>query len=270
MSQWNAQDYAKSSSVQAIWAQELIAKLNIRGNEAVFDVGCGDGKMTAEIAKRLPNGFVLGIDSSSEMVEFAISEHLQPAIANLQFACMDAREIVSDSFPERLRDRPFDIVFSNAVLHWVNDHPAFLRGASRVLRSGGRLLTSCGGKGNAADIVSVFQALIQQSSWQPYFTNFQFPYFFYSPHEYADWLAESGFQPVRVDLVPKDMIHTGKEGLAGWIRTTWMPYIHRVPESRREELIEEFLQKYLNQHPLDCQGNSHVKMVRLEVEAIKI
>ncbi len=75
---------------------------------------------------------------------------------------------------------------------------------------------------------------------------------------------------MRVDLVPKDMIHAGKEGLASWIRTTWMPYIHRVPESRREELIEEFLQEYLNQHPLDSQGNSHVKMVRLEVEAIKI
>jgi len=262
MAQWNAQDYAKSSSAQAAWAQDLIAKLNLSGNETVLDVGCGDGKVTAEMARRLPDGFVLGIDSSSEMVEFAIAEHLQLAIANLQFACMDARQIESN--------RPFDVVFSNAVLHWVDDHPAFLRGASRVLRSRGKLVTSCGGKGNAADIVRVFEALIQHPTWQAYFTNSQFPYFFCSPDDYAVWLADSHFQPVRVDLVPKDMIHAGKEGLASWIRTTWMPYIHRVPESRREELIEEFLQEYLNQHPLDSQGNSHVKMVRLEVEAIKI
>ena len=270
MAQWDAQDYAKSSSAQAAWAQDLIAKLNFSDNEVVLDVGCGDGKMTAEMAQRLPNGFVLGIDSSAEMVKFAATEHLQPAIANLQFACMDARQITSESFPEKLRQRPFDIVFSNAVLHWVDDHPAFLRGARRVLRSGGKLVISCGGEGNAADIVRVFEALIQQPTWQSYFTNFQFPYFFYSPDDYAVWLADSHFQPVRVDLVPKDMIHAGKEGLASWIRTTWMPYIHRVPESRREELIEEFLEEYLNQHPLDSQGNSHVKMVRLEVEAIKI
>ena len=248
MAQWNAQDYAQSSSAQAAWAQDLIVKLNLSGNETVLDVGCGDGKVTAEIARRLPDGFVLGIDSSSEMVQFANAENLESAIANLQFACMDARKIDSS--------RTFDVVFSNTVLHWVDDHPAFLRGASQVLRSRGKLVTSCGGKGNAADVVSVFEALIQQPTWNPYFTNFQFPYFF--------------FQSVRRDLVPKDMIHSGREGLSGWIRTTWMPYIHRVPEARRENLIEEFLKEYLNQHPLDRQGNSHVKMVRLEVEAIKI
>ena len=262
MAQWNAQDYAQSSSAQAAWAQDLIVKLNLSGNETVLDVGCGDGKVTAEIARRLPDGFVLGIDSSSEMVQFANAENLESAIANLQFACMDARKIDSS--------RTFDVVFSNAVLHWVDDHPAFLRGASQVLRSRGKLVTSCGGKGNAADVVSMFEALIQQPTWNPYFTNFQFPYFFYSADEYFDWLAESGLQSVRVDLVPKDMIHSGREGLAGWIRTTWMPYVHRVPEARREDLIEEFLKEYLNQHPLDRQGNSHVKMVRLEVEAIKI
>ena len=262
MAQWNAQDYAQSSSAQAAWAQDLIVKLNLSGNETVLDVGCGDGKVTAEIARRLPDGFVLGIDSSSEMVQFANAENLESAIANLQFACMDARKIDSS--------RTFDVVFSNAVLHWVDDHPAFLRGASQVLRSRGKLVTSCGGKGNAADVVSVFEALIQQPTWNPYFTNFQFPYFFYSADEYFDWLAESGLQSVRVDLVPKDMIHSGRESLAGWIRTTWMPYVHRVPEARREDLIEEFLKEYLNQHPLDRQGNSHVKMVRLEVEAIKI
>jgi trans-aconitate methyltransferase len=73
-----------------------------------------------------------------------------------------------------------------------------------------------------------------------------------------------------VDLVPKDMIHSGKAGLAGWIRTTWMPYLHCVPEMKQEELLEEFMQHYLSYCPLEEQGNSHVKMVRLEVEAVKV
>ncbi len=61
---WNAADYHKSSTAQALWAKELIAKLELSGNERVLDIGCGDGKVTAEIARNLPGGNVTGVDSS--------------------------------------------------------------------------------------------------------------------------------------------------------------------------------------------------------------
>ena len=61
---WDALDYEKSSSVQQMWARELIAKLDLKGDERVLDIGCGDGKITAEIAAKLKNGTVVGIDSS--------------------------------------------------------------------------------------------------------------------------------------------------------------------------------------------------------------
>ena len=44
---WNAAEYAANSSVQQGWARELIAKLKLRGDEHILDVGCGDGKVTA-------------------------------------------------------------------------------------------------------------------------------------------------------------------------------------------------------------------------------
>ncbi len=71
MSKWNAEDYHKNSANQQKWALELIAKLVIQGNEIILDIGCGDGKITAEIANHVPNGLVLGIDSSQEMIGFA-------------------------------------------------------------------------------------------------------------------------------------------------------------------------------------------------------
>jgi trans-aconitate methyltransferase len=67
--QWNAIDYAKSSGVQQQWARELISKLGLKGNERLLDIGSGDGKVTAEIAGCLPNGSVIGIDSSEAMIE---------------------------------------------------------------------------------------------------------------------------------------------------------------------------------------------------------
>ncbi len=84
------------------------------------------------------------------------------------------------------------------------------------------------------------------------------------------WLEEAGFNIEHLELVPKDMTHHGKEGLAGWIRTTWMPFTHRVPESEREHFISSFIDKYLEQIPLDRDGLAHVRMVRLEVNALKL
>ena len=64
------------------------------------------------------------------------------------------------------------------------------------------------------------------------------------------------------------MAQQGPGGLAGWIRTTWMPYTHRLPEEHREAFIFEAVDDYLHERPLDELGRSHVHMVRLEVEAI--
>ena len=63
---WDPEDYERHSAQQERWARELVAKLQLAGDETVLDIGCGDGKVTAEIASRVPEGRVLGIDSSTE------------------------------------------------------------------------------------------------------------------------------------------------------------------------------------------------------------
>ena len=141
---WDAADYAANSVVQQTWARELISKLNLLGDEHILDVGCGDGKVTAEIAKAVPHGSATGVDASAEMIAFAQKTFPKDKCPNLEFQVMDAREIKFD--------RQFDFLFSNAALHWVDDHQKFLQGAASVLKSGGRLVVSCGGKGNAHDV----------------------------------------------------------------------------------------------------------------------
>ncbi len=124
-----------------------------------------------------------------------------------------------------------------------------------------------GGKGNAAKILEVLEPMIESEKWSMYFTNFSFPYGFYGPEEYKEWLKQVGLKAKRIELIPKDMIHKGKEGLAAWIRTTWLPYTQRVPKELREEFIDELVDKYVEKHPLDSEGFVHVPMMRLEVEA---
>jgi len=82
-------------------------------------------------------------------------------------------------------------------------------------------------------------------------------------------LEKAGFKVERLELLSKDMTHSGKEGLAGWIRTTWMPFTHCVPESKRDNFIADFVETYLERVPLDQAGYAHIQMVRLEVNALK-
>lgn len=258
---WNPEDYAKNSDAQLKWSRELRSHLNLKGNESILDVGCGDGKITADFAATFPSSRVMGIDSSPQMIDYAKKTYPTSQYFNLSFACIDARSI---NFQHE-----FDLVFSNATLHWVDNHQAFLKGTSSALRNNGRLITSCGGQGNAADILQVFSELITSQPWSIYFEDFHLPYFFYGLQDYQLWLQQSGLQIKRLELVPKDMTHQGKKGLTGWIRTTWMPFHNRIPKDQQDSFIEQVVNLYLAKIPLDSEGLTHVRMVRLEVEADK-
>jgi trans-aconitate methyltransferase len=166
-------------------------------------------------------------------------------------------------------ERQFDLIFSNATLHWVDDHRAFLQGAAKLLRPGGRLVLSCGGAGNASGVIAVLERLLLSGVWSRYFVGFAFPYHFYSSDDYSVWLPEAGLVPVRCALVEKDMVHDSADGLAGWIRTTWMPYTERLPHELREGFISDFVSHFLKDHPTDSSGRTHVQMIRLEVEATR-
>ncbi len=258
---WNAEDYAKNSASQYAWAKELIPKLKLSGNEALLDIGCGDGKVTAAIAQCLPRGCVVGIDNSEGMVRLAQCSFPQKAYPNLSFQRMDARAL---TFHEK-----FDRVFSNAALHWILDQSAVLAGIYRSVKVGGQLLLQMGGKGNAKAILDILDNMLSEAPWKRFFEGFTFPYAFCGAEEYSALLVEAGLAPKRVELLPKIMNLNGAEGLAGWIRTTWLPYTERLPIEQRGAFVKEIVARYIRNHPADAEGIVHLNMVRLEVEARK-
>ena len=258
---WDAKDYANHSSAQQDWARELIAKLHLQGTENILDLGCGDGKVTAEIAAAVPNGSVLGVDNSSSMIQLAQKQYPLDKYPKLAFQLADACALPFD--------QQFEVVFSNATLHWVIDHGPVLDGIYKSLSPGGRILLQMGGRGNAAPLVKVLDAMQKTARWRPFFMGFVFPYGFHDPGDYKVWLKQAGFHSIRSELIPKDMTHAAKAAFAGWIRTTWLPYTHRIPAKQREAFIDELVANYTQAMPPDKDGKVHVPMVRLEVEARK-
>jgi len=251
---WNAKDYAKHSKGQEIWAKELIAKLDLQGNENILDLGCGDGKITALLTEAT-SGKVVGVDKSEAMVALA-----QKSYTNIAFQAIDATALDFEN--------EFDVIFSNAVLHWVHDHKAVIQGIYRALKKEGKILLQFGGYGNAKEILSMMDDFIAKE-YAHYFKGFEFSYSFPHSDVYEALLAKQGFKNIDVKLIEKDMVHENIEAFKGWIRTTWFPYTDVLPENMRESFIDAFVTEYLLVIPLDVEGWVHVDMVRLEVRAVR-
>lgn len=257
--EWDATQYSAQSQAQAAWGDEVIARLALQPADHVLDVGCGEGKITARIAERVPEGRVVGVDSSVEMIRFA-NERFGTNPGRLCFEVMDASQLTFRN--------EFDAVFSNAALHWVEDHAPVLRGIHSALREGGRVCMQMGGRGNAAEVRAAMDEVRGRTEWRACFAGFVSAYFFYGPEEYDQWLREAGLTPEGVELVPRPMRHT-REQFTGWLSTTWMPYTSRVPAEDRPKFIEQVVDCFVRTFPLDAEGLLTVPMVRLNVDARK-
>ena len=259
--QWDADEYMQFSSSQQKWARESIEKANLKRNERVLDVGCGDGRITAEIAKFLTEGSVVGIDNSEHMISLAKEKFSRKEYPNLSFKILDAKSLKFYN--------EFDVVVSNAALHWTDEHVKILKGMYNALKKGGRILLQMGGKGNVPEAFFVINKMMAHPKWSSYFNNFKFPYYFFGVDEYGNFLSQTKFSSTSVEIVEKDMQHKGREGLTGWIKTTWLPYIHAIPEEQREEFINDLCNEFVKNFPADRDGFYHANAKRLIVQAKK-
>jgi trans-aconitate 2-methyltransferase len=136
---WDAATYDRVSAPQVEWAERVLERLPLRGDETVLDAGCGSGRVTKMLLERLPRGHVVAVDSAESMVDHA-REALDPERAT----------VFQADLTELSLDEAVDAALSNAVFHWIPDHDALFWRLHAALRPGGLLVAQCGGKGNVA------------------------------------------------------------------------------------------------------------------------
>ncbi len=165
-------------------------------------------------------------------------------------------------------DSPVDIIVSFTALHWVEDHQNMLKKFRQNLSPKGKILLQFAGKGNAKSILNIVSKIIAKGHWKKYFLNFSFPWFFYDTNQYKTWLKAAGFSIIDLRLVTKNMEHSGIKGLKSWINSTWLAYTQRIPESERNDFINEIVTMYCKKHCISNERNKiTTKMVRLQVLA---
>lgn len=229
--EWNAGSYHKVSGPQTSWGQKVLARLVLRGDERVIDAGCGSGRLTADLLDRLPQGRVVAIDRSWNM--------LQTARANLRPAYGRRVRFVQVSLPHLPFREVADVVFSTATFHWIADHPALFAQVFVALRPGGRLHAQCGGGPNLAAAHALAERVMAQPPFAPYFAGWNGVWQFASDVESRDRLVQAGFVDVMTSLEPAPTSFATEADYREFVTTViYHPHLARLPGTLRARFID--------------------------------
>jgi trans-aconitate 2-methyltransferase len=242
---WDAETYDRVSDPQVSWGAEVLGRLPLHGDETVLDAGCGSGRLTSLLAERIPEGRLLACDASPSMVEKARE-------------ALGARaEVFAADLTELRLDEPVDLVFSNAVFHWIRDHDLLFARLHDALRPGGRLVAQCGGAGNVASLAAAIQYVSSRDEFFEHLGEWERPWNFRGTADMTSALRRAGFDEIRCWLESKPV--RPQEPL-DFVRVSALgPHLEQLPEELRDRFVEEVVAHLQEPVTLDY--------VRLNIEA---
>ncbi len=217
---WDARTYDRVADPMTRWGSAVLDRLPLRGDERVLDAGCGSGRVTEQLAERLPHGHVVALDGSPSMVA-AARERLARFGERIEYVVADlGRPLPID---------PVDAILSTATFHWVPEHDALFRNLAAVLRPGGPLVAQCGGAGNIASIQRVLAGI--GDGWLG-------PVHFETPEATQRRLAAAGFVEISCWLTDEPARFEPGEPFETYLRTVVLgAHLERLPPTEHDAFV---------------------------------
>jgi len=239
--EWDSAAYHHISAPQFDWGKKVVARLTLRGDETLLDAGCGTGRLTEKLLQLLPQGRVVGVDLSQNMLQTA-RRHLHPRFAkHITFVAADLAHL-----PFRAA---FDGIFSTATFHWVPDHNQLFRTLYDSLRPGGWLEAQCGGGPNLARLRKRFATLSSSPRFAPFLANYRDPWVFSDAETAAARLRRAGFIDVKTSIEPAPTRFETKQHFCEFLATAVLHrHLARIPDSL---LRQQFLAQLAEQAAVD-------------------
>lgn len=238
--EFDGKKYEKTSGHQREWGEKLIKELDLQGTERILDLGCGDGTLTAQLSSLVPKGTVVGIDASQGMIKVA----QQKQGRNLSFLLMDINDL---DFSEE-----FNVVFSNATLHWVSDHQRLLSNVRRALCVDGVVRFNFAGDGNCSHFLKVIRESMALAGFSKYFEHITWPWYMPSVEDYKILAEDGGFGNAKVWGENADRFFPDAEALTEWIdQPSLVPFIACVADRDKASFRELVVRRMIEEtkHP---------------------
>jgi len=222
---WDATTYDRVADPQTRWGAAVLDRLPLRGDETVLDAGCGSGRVTEALARRLPDGRVIAFDASPSMIDEA-RHRLEPFGDRVVYVVGDLGGPLALGAAA-----PVDAILSTATFHWVPDHDALFRNLAAVLRRDGRLVAQCGGAGNVASIMTVLATIGDGWLGDAHFE---------TPEATAGRLAAAGFVDIETWLQPEPTRFETGEPFETFLRTVVLgSHLARLPADARDAFVSQ-------------------------------
>jgi len=230
MTDWDGTEYRRVSDLQQWLAGRALEGLKVDGVGSLLDVGCGDGRITAEIADRIPDADVLGLDPSPRMISIA------PAFGRLSFELGDVRTMTYV--------RRFDAVVSFNALHWVLDQRLALSRIAAALRPSGWALLVFVCDGARPSLESVAMQVVRGAAWQPHFDGFEAPFIHPQVEAWTQLAESSGLHVVATTVDDLEWDFGSRERFQRWSSPGFGAWTDHLAAGVRQAFVGDVVDAY--------------------------
>ena len=256
--EWDASEYEALSAPQTSWGAGLLEvfleRRGLRGDEVVVDAGCGTGRVTELLLRHLPDGMVLAVDASENMV----------GAARRRFAGEPRVRVEHQDLLHLELERPVDVIFSTATFHWIKDHDLLFERLARALKPGGRLVAQCGGQGNIARTLAVTERVMGEDRFRDAFVGWERGWYFPGPETTKARLEAAGFDEVETWLHEEFTEFRSEDELSRFLKTVVLrQHLTFLPEPKRDPFAAAVVAR------LAGEGSLVVDYVRLNMLATR-
>lgn len=246
---WDAQNYSKDFKFVHKYGEDVIELLQSPKGSRILDLGCGNGNLTIKLKEKGYN--VTGIDDSEAMLN----------IARANYNNIDFKKDNALTF----KYEPFDGIFSNAVLHWIDKEKQsdLLKNIASNIKTGGEFVCEFGGFGCAETVHSTLRRIFNEKGF-----DYKFNFYFPTIGEYAPLVENAGFSLRYAVLFDRPTVQQGENGLENWIRMFNLLPFNGFSDNLTNEIINKACDEL--KPILYKDGKWFVDYVRIRLRAVKL